>query len=1619
MKTYFKFLCYLLLFNLMSVGAQNNERTEKAKVAFEKMTTSESTWQWMKIKETEKVPKEIFLEKSREIFDLDEKTSFREIRVNLSKNNWKHYRLQQTFNNIPIDGAEFLLHEKNGLIQTANGEVVTGLELKTTPALSEEAALEILLKEIDAEQYAWESEFWENILKDQKEDEEVTHFPKGTLTIVSPDFDISKPDDFVLTYKFDVQTLKPFTHYRYFVDANTGEIVDKVTLMCQNDVTGTCQTHSYGEQEIMTQLIGSNYVLKESGRNIETLNALGIESSAYNPHQDSNNYWADSEDISGCEAHWAAEQTYDYFLSEHSLNGYNGFGQKMLIWVNYGQNLNNAFANFGKIFLGNGDGENWGPFTSLDIVAHEYTHTVNEAVAANLRYRKESGALNESFSDIIGTMVEYKKHPAGFDWLIGEDASLTGEALRSISNPNAYGQPDTYKGINWVPVVGCTSSLDNDFCGVHTNSGVQNYWFYLLSEGGAGTNDNGQDYDVTGLGIDRAMELAYESWTHYLRANSDYADAYQASFEAANSIGFSASEIQQLENAWCAVGVGSCGALDGTITLNNPNGGENFKEGVTYPINWTPTGNIGNAVNLEYSINNGVNWICIVANLSVSTGTYNWTAPDVSTDLALIKITATEDNSITDVSDLPFSINDCEGVVSKFSTILDEFCAGELVTFSNESTGSNLSFEWKINDAIVSGGNNLNYTFSVAGNYEVALRAFTTNGNCADVFTKTIRVYAEANADFTYNTISKTINFIAPYNHFDAIYYWETGDGENYNTSNVGKIYENAGTYTVCLTVNSSCGSDNECKTVQANAWGCTDVIACNYNSGANINDGSCIYGNCNNCLVADSLVLVELYNATDGPNWTYTWDLSQPVNTWYGITTLGCYVTKIELITNGLTGWIPSELGNLQNLQSLNFFHNSLTGSIPPELGNLQNLQSLNFGGVGNNLTGLIPSELGNLQNLQFLLLNNNNLTGSIPSELGNLQNLQDLNLAFSSLTGSIPSELGNLQNLQDLTLHANNLTGSIPSELGNLQNLRKLLLGYNSLTGLIPSVLENLQNLQSLHLYGNSLTGVIPSELGNLQNLQSLFLSDNNLIGSIPSVLGNLQDLQHILLNSNNLTGSIPSELGKLQNLNWILLYNNSLAGCYPSEWCGLTFSNDNDNLYYFNCSGNLGLPDGGSNQGFLDFCNGTSPCTSTTNIYPGDLNFDGVVDYKDILSFGDFYGANGKERILYDQGISWNPYLSYHWGIEQENGNDIKHIDADGNGFIDLDDAEAIESNYGLTHNEASTGPATSNESSVIIDLQPAILPSNSPGGNQLLMDIVLDDTLRNEIGIYGGYFSIYYDEVPLIADIDVNINDSWVGETDSNLKYIVHHDEADNRFDIGFTRIDHSNGIGEGSIGTAIVTIDNWSPGDSIAFVFDVTDISIHNSESFNISRTLNGASTSITIHENDCYAQHNLTPSSELNATYNAQNQIETTGTVTVENVDITEFRGNELILNSDFMVEQGGDLTFYNAPCGTANRSKNSSQSLNDSFGSLTYNLNETELILNLDLKDKGNVSFEILGNLSTNENTKLKKLTTHNFGQKQVGENKLRISKEELPKGKFMACLKVGFDRYYFALHN
>ena len=229
-----------------------------------------------------------------------------------------------------------------------------------------------------------------------------------------------------------------------------------------------------------------------------------------------------------------------------------------------------------------------------------------------------------------------------------------------------------------------------------------------------------------------------------------------------------------------------------------------------------------------------------------------------------------------------------------------------------------------------------------------------------------------------------------------------------------------------------------------------------------------------NSGLIADCEALLDA-KATLDPGNVLDWNVNTPITDWEGISVSHGRVTGLTANGKGLSGSIPSELGNLTDLTILNLSGNKLGGAIPAELGDLTNLTSLYLS--NNKLTGPVPAELGNLTALALLYLNGNELSGPIPAELGNLTDLTRFYLHNNELTGSIPAELGDLRDLTHLYLQSNKLTGPIPTELGNLIKLSVLNLHCNTLRGAVPPELGNAAFLTTLTIGGNHFTEPLPA--------------------------------------------------------------------------------------------------------------------------------------------------------------------------------------------------------------------------------------------------------------------------------------------------------------------------------------------------------------------------------------------------------------------------------------------------------------------------------------------------------------------------------------------------------------
>lgn len=459
----------------------------------------------------------------------------------------QHFRYSQTYKGVPVEFSYYYVHAANNRVKSVNGHFipVTGA---VVPVVTQSFALDQAKAALGGIRFMWEDQGEETLLKMETGDPNATWLPEGEL-VFAPQNTQFRAEEYRLAWKLDVYAAEPHRREVFYVDATSGNILFRENKIHTADSAGVAHTMYSGIQNIVADFTGSGFRMRESGRGggVRTLNMNnGTSFNAATDFTDADNIWNDStnNDHAAGDAHWGAEMTYDYFFTQHGRNSYDDNGAPMRSYIHYDVNYANAFWNGSRMTYGDGGGGNR-PFCTLDVCGHEFSHGVT-GNSAGLVYQDEPGALNESFSDIFGAAIEFWARPGNANWFIGEELGT----FRSMSDPNAFFDPDTYKGSYWAG-----GTFDNG--GVHTNSGVQNFWFYLLSTGGTGTNDNGDAYSVNGIGVDSAAAIAYRNLNVYLGPSSEYDDAGFYAVEAASDIfGECSPQMIATMNAWYACGVG-------------------------------------------------------------------------------------------------------------------------------------------------------------------------------------------------------------------------------------------------------------------------------------------------------------------------------------------------------------------------------------------------------------------------------------------------------------------------------------------------------------------------------------------------------------------------------------------------------------------------------------------------------------------------------------------------------------------------------------------------------------------------------------------------------------------------------------------------------------------------------------------------------------------------------------------------------------------------------------------------------------------------------------------------------------------------------------------------------
>jgi thermolysin len=466
----------------------------------------------------------------------------------------RHQRFAQLHRGVPVWGGELVVQTGREGVVSVFGTLYESIDLDTTARLSAEAAVKAIRAQ-GAEPFGREG--------------------RAELVVLP-----LSERHYALAYKIRARR-KGFDVRLLFVDARTGAVVKDLNDVKTQSAVGAGTGVLGDRKKVSADSSGGQFVAEDQLRppRIATfdfhgdLNHFFLVEDLFDEDlaRDADNTWTDGANV---DAHVYAGYTYDYYYKRYGRRGLDN-GDIPIRSVTHPVNredifgysddivgfffLNAAYLGDGVMIYGEGlpegltttNGQSWNYLAgSLDVVAHELTHGVTD-YSSGLIYQNESGALNEAFSDMMGTSSEFFFQPAGdgplrADYLLGEDV-ITPGGLRSMANPNAYGDPDHYS-------IRFLGSQDNG--GVHTNSGIPNQAYYLAIEGGTNRVSGIRVTGVGGGNREQIEKVFYRAFTEMLPASANFKTARAATIQAARDLyGAGSAAESAVTQAWTAVGV--------------------------------------------------------------------------------------------------------------------------------------------------------------------------------------------------------------------------------------------------------------------------------------------------------------------------------------------------------------------------------------------------------------------------------------------------------------------------------------------------------------------------------------------------------------------------------------------------------------------------------------------------------------------------------------------------------------------------------------------------------------------------------------------------------------------------------------------------------------------------------------------------------------------------------------------------------------------------------------------------------------------------------------------------------------------------------------------------------
>jgi bacillolysin len=440
-------------------------------------------------------------------FGLSNRSQVRTIRTERDELGFEHVRMLQVHRGVPVTGGEFIVHLKGSHAVAANGRTVAELPDDVLPTISPEGA-KATARDV--------------IRKYRAADAPTAAYSEPRLEILNRAFLTDSGTDRARLAWFVEATGLALRQY-IWIDAHTGAL-----------------------------LLNFSQLADAKNRRIHTSNNTSVLPGAIVRTEGG----AATGDADSDNAYTYSGITYDYFLTNFGRDSFDGAGAMMISTTHYCSDdtcpgdFGNAFWNGTQMVYGNGYA------SADDVVGHELAHAVTERTAG-LFYYQQSGALNESFSDIFGEAIDLGSavgggnDTAGARWYMGEDLPIG--AIRNMMDPNLYQNPSkmTDATFFWCSTTGWTDP-SQDSGGVHINSGVPNHAFALMVDGGV---FNGKS--VVPVGMTKAAKIQYRALSTYLVSGSNFIDDYNALNQSCTDLigtaGITASDCTQVKNALEAV----------------------------------------------------------------------------------------------------------------------------------------------------------------------------------------------------------------------------------------------------------------------------------------------------------------------------------------------------------------------------------------------------------------------------------------------------------------------------------------------------------------------------------------------------------------------------------------------------------------------------------------------------------------------------------------------------------------------------------------------------------------------------------------------------------------------------------------------------------------------------------------------------------------------------------------------------------------------------------------------------------------------------------------------------------------------------------------------------------